>query len=225
MDNYDERLRRIETGLADTPTARHQPFETDERTVPVSDLELIAADSTSGATRATLRFQTVQDANVDHYEVWVNKTAYGTEEPYKLCDVKESPASFVVNVDQATSVVATVRTVMTNGLGTSLNTSPCVTFPAAAPITPITGGGTGADNAVDARLNLDVYSTSEVDAAIAAVAVTGVSGSITFDYNVTPTFTTLNYKDHAGLNQAMAVITGFSKSTGSITFTNGVRTT
>jgi len=124
----DGRIKRLEQSNAVVPLYQLAPFEGDSRVPLVTGLEVISFDRTSGASKATLRFQRPEDPQVDHFEVWVNRTAYQTENPYMVASVGDSPVSFTVNADQDTDVVAFVRTVMKSGLGSDFSSSPTTTF-------------------------------------------------------------------------------------------------
>jgi len=96
-------------------------------TVPLPrNVELVAADMTSGATRVVLRWTIPEDPNVDHYEIWTSRTAYPDENPYMVASVTEPPAAFTVTADQDTVAVLYVRTVMKDGRATAVTESPAV---------------------------------------------------------------------------------------------------
>ncbi len=123
-----DRLNKLESRRADTPLYHLSPIESDIRVPAAENLELVSSQATSGATKVALRWVNPQDPTISHYEIWIKRTAYQSDNPYLIASVQKSPAVFTVTADLDTVAVAYVRTVMKNGLGTDLNSSPTVSF-------------------------------------------------------------------------------------------------
>jgi len=95
-------------------------------TVPlVRNLEVVGYQPTSGASKVVLRWTVPEDTRyVDHYEVWVSRTAYQNENPYMVASVSNPPAAFTVTADQDTVAVLYVRTVMKDGRASAIYECP-----------------------------------------------------------------------------------------------------
>ena len=123
-----DRLNRLERTNREVPLYQLPPFEHDVRVPPAESVELVSAEPTSGATKVAIRWTKPADPNIDHFEIWVKRTAFESENPYQAASVADSPCAFTVNSDRDTTAVAYIRTVMKNGLSTDLNASPTVSF-------------------------------------------------------------------------------------------------
>jgi len=123
-----DRLNRLERTNREVPLYQLPPFEHDVRVPPAESVELVSAQPTSGATKVAIRWTKPADPNIDHFEIWVKRTAFESENPYQAASVADSPCAFTVNSDRDTTAVAYIRTVMKNGLSTDLNASPTVSF-------------------------------------------------------------------------------------------------
>ena len=123
-----DRLNRLERTNREVPLYQLPPFDHDVRVPPAESVELVSAQPTSGATKVAIRWTKPADPNIDHFEIWVKRTAFESENPYQAASVADSPCAFTVNSDRDTTAVAYIRTVMKNGLSTDLNASPTVSF-------------------------------------------------------------------------------------------------
>jgi len=120
-----DRVKRLESALNDVPLYQ---LAVDTRVLPAESVELISSESVAGSTRVAIRWIRPSDANIDHFEIWVKRTAFDAETPYLIAAVADSPSAFTVAADRDTVAVAYIRTFLKNGLSTDLNTSPTVTF-------------------------------------------------------------------------------------------------
>jgi hypothetical protein len=94
----------------------------------VQGAQLVSSNATNGSTAVAITWFNPDPPNVDHFEIWVKRASYSSENPYLAVSCQDSPATFAVTADKDTAVVAYIRTVAKSGLGTDLGSSPTVTF-------------------------------------------------------------------------------------------------
>jgi len=123
-----DRLKRLESNLNTVPLYQLPPFQYDTRVPLPGNVELLDAQAMSGSTKVAVRWTRPTDPNFSHIEIWVRRTAYDNENPFKVAEATESPAIFTVASDQDTLSVAYLRPVMKDGLGVDLATCPTVAF-------------------------------------------------------------------------------------------------
>jgi len=123
-----DRLKRLESNLNTVPLYQLPPFDYDTRVPLPGNVELLDAQAMSGSTKVAVRWTRPTDPNFSHIEIWVRRTAYNNENPFKVAEATESPAIFTVASDQDTLSVAYLRPVMKDGLGVDLATCPTVAF-------------------------------------------------------------------------------------------------
>jgi hypothetical protein len=123
-----DRLKRLENNLNTVPLYQLPPFEYDTRVPLPGNVELLDAQAMSGSTKVAVRWTRPTDPNFSHIEIWVRRTAYDNENPFKVAEATESPAIFTVASDQDTLSVAYLRPVMKDGLGVDLAACPTVAF-------------------------------------------------------------------------------------------------
>ena len=121
-----DRLDQVQRNAQDSPLYQLPPFPTDDRVPLAQSAEVVSSQATSGATKVVLRWMRPADPNVDHFEIWVQRTAFQSENPYQIASVADAPAAFTINSDQDTAAVMYIRTIMKNGLSTDLKASPTV---------------------------------------------------------------------------------------------------
>ena len=119
-----DKLNQIENKLRESPLYQLPPFPTDGDIPLPMALQLVSSIAVSGATKVVLNWIKPPDPNIDHFEVWVQRTAFQSENPYQIASVDDAPAAFTITTDQDTAALMTVRTVMKNGLSTDLRSSP-----------------------------------------------------------------------------------------------------
>ena len=121
-----DRLDQVQRNAQDSPLYQLPPFPTDDRVPLAQAVEVVSSQAISGATKVVLRWIRPADPNVDHFEIWVQRTAFQSENPYQIASVADAPAAFTINSDQDTAAVMYIRTIMKNGLSTDLQASPTV---------------------------------------------------------------------------------------------------
>jgi len=121
---FADRLNQIERNLRESPLYQLPPFPTDEAIPLAQGIQLVSSIAISGATKVVLNWIKPTVPNIDHFEVWVQRTAFQGENPYQIASVDDAPAAFTITTDQDTAALMTVRTVMKNGLSTDLRSSP-----------------------------------------------------------------------------------------------------
>ena len=119
-----DKLNQLERNLRESPLYQLPPFPTDGDIPLPMALQLVSSIAVSGATKVVLNWIKPPDPNIDHFEVWVQRTAFQSENPYQIAAVDDAPAAFTITTDQDTAALMTVRTVMKNGLSTDLRSSP-----------------------------------------------------------------------------------------------------
>ena len=119
-----DKLNQIERNLRESPLYQLPPFPTDGDIPLPMALQLVSSIAVSGATKVVLNWIKPPNPNIDHFEVWVQRTAFQSENPYQIAAVDDAPAAFTITTDQDTAALMTVRTVMKNGLSTDLRSSP-----------------------------------------------------------------------------------------------------
>jgi hypothetical protein len=121
-------LYRVINGQSTQPFYQLSPVAADQRVQPAGNVQLLGTQQANGATSVAIGFTKPPDPNIDHFEIWVQRSAYSSENPYQVASVTDAPATFTVAADQNTVVIAFIRTIQKNGLATDLQASPTVTF-------------------------------------------------------------------------------------------------
>lgn len=141
-----DQLTHLTNAIADTPLYQLSPIDGDIRVTPVSGAQVLGSpqQNADGSTSIAIGFVTPNDPTIDRYEVWCQQTTPSGQKPYLVASVTSAPATFTISPSQATVVIATVVTVLKNGLRTDFNSSPTVTFNVASslsvPAASITAG-------------------------------------------------------------------------------------
>lgn len=130
-------LYRVQNGQSVQPLYQLSPVPYDPRVQAAGNVKLLGTQQANGSTSVAIGFIKPPDSNISHFEVWVQRSAYTGENPYQVASVSDSPATFTVNSDQNTVVIAFIRTIQKNGLATDLQASPTVTFNVSTTVTSV----------------------------------------------------------------------------------------
>ena len=123
------KVKALSKYQSDTPFYQLPGYDgADGRVLPVTNIQLLSTTQTSGGTAVAITWVKPDDPNVAKFEVWVQGSILGSNQPYLAASVADAPAIFTVSSDIATTGVAFIRTVMKNGLGTDLTAAPSVAF-------------------------------------------------------------------------------------------------
>jgi len=123
------RLRRVEQSINDIPALQLQATVYDARVPSVTTLSAVSTNIAAKLTSVAIMWISPDDPTVERYEIWVSKIANnGSDAPYLAASVKNSPASFNIVSDAAGYGLATIRTIMKNGLAADLGISPSIPF-------------------------------------------------------------------------------------------------
>lgn len=126
--NLSDQLTTV-TGLGNlVPLYQLNPVDGDARVPGANNVQLLGSTNSSGVTAVAIGWLKPSDALIDRFEIWVQRTAYTNTNPYLAASVTDSPASFQVTSDQNTVCIATIVTVLKNGLRSDFKSSPTVTF-------------------------------------------------------------------------------------------------
>lgn len=155
----ENQLYRVINGQSTQPLYQLSPVAVDPRVQPAGNVQLLGSQAASGATSVAIGFTKPADPNIDHFEIWVQRSAYSGENPFQVASVVDSPAAFTVAADQNTVVIAFIRTIQKNGLATDLQASPTVTFNVS-----ISSGLVPAANITAGTLNASVILSSQIAA-------------------------------------------------------------
>lgn len=128
MNDLESRLRRLETGINDIPTFQFPINDEDYRVQAVTEVAASSSSISARLTKVIITWLSVEDQNVERYEIWVSRIAGGADKPYLAASSADSPATFNLTSDAAGDAMAYIRTVMKNGLTLPLTASPSVTF-------------------------------------------------------------------------------------------------
>lgn len=127
-ENLEDRVRRIENGIRDIPSFRLAPVDHDYRVLPIQRPLASSSSIASRLTKVVITWISVDDPQVDHYEIWITRIANGADKPYLAASVKDSPATFNIVSTAAGHALAYIVTVMKNGVKTPLTAAPSATF-------------------------------------------------------------------------------------------------
>lgn len=126
--NLSDQLTTV-TGLGNlVPLYQLNPVDGDARVPGANNVKLLGSTNSSGVTAVAIGWLKPSDALIDRFEIWVQRTAYTNTNPYLAASTVDSPASFQVTSDQNTVCIATIVTVLKNGLRSDFKSSPTVTF-------------------------------------------------------------------------------------------------
>jgi hypothetical protein len=128
IQDLEGKMRRLESTLSNIPNFQLPIVGGDTRVPYVLEAQLVSSNATNGSTAVAITWLNPDPPNVDHFELWVKRASYSSENPYLAVSCQDSPATFAVTADKDTAVVAYIRTVAKSGLGTDLSSSPTVTF-------------------------------------------------------------------------------------------------
>lgn len=128
MPDINEISDRLESIAAqkEPPFASIASFDFDVRVEPVGGIEKVFESQQFKETHIILRWLDVVDPRVAKYEVWGRNISNQNEAPFKITEVRSSPASFSITADEDKSIALLVRTILDDGRGTDLNASPSV---------------------------------------------------------------------------------------------------
>ena len=126
--NISDQLTTITSAGNMVPLYQLNPVDGDLRVPPAEFVQLLGSNQTSGVTAVALGWQKPSNNLIDRFEIWIQRTAYSSQNPFMAVAVTDSPASFSVTSDQNTVCIATIVTVLKNGLRTDFKSSPTVTF-------------------------------------------------------------------------------------------------
>lgn len=134
IQTLQNQVAQLTASTNDTPLYQLSPIDGDIRVTPVGNPQLLGTQvNSNGSLNVAIGFTCPTDPTIDHYEVWVQRTAFQGENPALVSSITNSPALFTVNSSQATVAISTIVTVLKNGLRTDFSSSPTVTFNIPAP--------------------------------------------------------------------------------------------
>lgn len=125
MFDVSDRLDRLqvkrEGQLFEVP-----PFDYETAVPLAEELQVLSQTQEIGTTHAVISWSNPDPGRVDHFEIWAKNATAQSDQPYMIASVEAPPAAFSLESDQDTSVAVQVRTVMKDGLGSTLAQSPSV---------------------------------------------------------------------------------------------------
>lgn len=181
-----DQVAHLTSAVADVPLYQLSPITGDIRVLPVSNCQLLGTQQANGATSVAIGWVNPTDPNIDRFEVWVQRSAYTGENPYLVAALVNSPATFTVTADQGTVVIATVVTVLKNGLRTDFSSSPTVTFNVSTTVTSvpaanITAGTLNAGVIYSGTINCSQLNAGTINVALALTAATLTGSTLTLN--------------------------------------------
>ena len=143
-----DRFDSLQRNRTDNQFYLTPPFDYEVGVPAVSNFEKVGETQNTGVTHLAVSFAGLSDPGVERFEVWAQNVQFGNDQPYKVADVTDAPATFQLTSDTDVSVAIRVRTIMKNGLATTLEQSPVITT-AITQNPPTIGAGTVGDAALD----------------------------------------------------------------------------
>ncbi len=171
-DRLDSISRRGEVPLYQLP-----PFEYEIGVPSVQNLEILGVTQDVGVTHAAISWTGASDPQVERYEIWAKNVSFQSDRPYQVADVTDAPATVQLTSDRDTTVVLSVRTIMKNGLSTSINIAPTVTT--AITQTPLSAADIADGSIGDAKLDrvTDPIIIDTADIAAAAIGTAQIQNA------------------------------------------------